>query len=129
MVGMQPAGRSDQLLAAGVELGFGQPFWRRAGQRRDLRDRPPLQLRRFGVEPQLARDREEPGVELSIDAGCDLPDPELARDQIVGRRSNPAGNDQPRHEPPVMTPHRQLLIKCHRGETVRTDTQQERPRR
>ena len=56
MVWMQPAGRCDQLLSAGIELCFGQPLLapRRPAPR--LRDCPPLQLRRFGIEPQLARD-------------------------------------------------------------------------
>ena len=64
---MQPEGRGDQLLATGVELSLGQPLRRDARQCRDLRDRPPLQLGRLGVEPQLGCDLKEPLVELSID--------------------------------------------------------------
>ena len=69
MVGVQPVGCCDELLATGIELCLGQPLWRDAGKRGDLRDCPPLQLRRLGVEPQLAGDLKEPSVELSVDAG------------------------------------------------------------
>ena len=129
MVWVQPMGRGEQLLATRVQLCLGQPLWRDAGQRGDLRDRPPLQLRRLRLEPQLDRDLKEPPVELAIDAGCDLSDPELARDQVVGRRTHAAGDDQPGDQPPVMTTDRQLLIECHRGPAVGPDAQKERPRR
>jgi hypothetical protein len=68
----------------------------------------------LGIEPQLASDLKEPSVELPVDADCDLPDPQLARHQVIGRRTHAAGDDQPRHQPPVMTADRQLLIECHR---------------
>jgi hypothetical protein len=126
---MQPTGRGDQLIAAGIDLRFGQPLRGDAGQRRDLRDRPPLQLGRLGIKPQLAGDPKEPAMEPSIYAGCDFPDPKLADDQVIGRRTHAAGDDQPRHQPPVMTPDRQLLIECHRRPAVRPDAQKERARR
>jgi hypothetical protein len=104
MVWVQLAGRGDQLLATGVELCLGQPLWRDAGERGDLRDCPPLQLGRLGVESQLGCDLMKPSVELSVDAGGDLPDAKLARDEVLGRWTHAAGDDQPRHQPPVMTP-------------------------
>ena len=73
MVWVQPMGRCEQLLATGIQLCLGQPLWRDAGERGDLRDRPPLQLCRLGIEPQLGCDLMKPQVELAIDAGCDLP--------------------------------------------------------
>jgi hypothetical protein len=106
MIGVQPTGRSNELLATGIELRLGQPLGCDACQPGDLRDRPPLQLRRLELEPQLGRDLQEPPVELPVDASCDLPDAKLARDEVVGRRTRAAGDDQPRHQPPVMSADR-----------------------
>jgi hypothetical protein len=50
-------------------------------------------------------------MELAMNPRRDLPDPQLARDQILGRRVHAAGDDQPRHQPPVMTAGRQLLLQ------------------
>ena len=129
MVRVQPTRRCDQLLSTPVELCLGQPLRRDSGERGDLRDRPPLQLRRLRLESQLDRDLVKPPVELAVDAGCDLPDAKLARDEVVGRRTDAAGDDQPRDQPPVMTTNGQLPLKCHRGPAVGSETQQERARR
>jgi hypothetical protein len=80
-------------------------------ERRDLRHHPPLQLGGLGIEPHLGSDLHEPLVELAVHPGGDLPDPQLARDQVLGRGAQAAGHDQPRHQPPVMIPDRQLLLK------------------
>ena len=129
MIRVQPTHSRDQLLSAGVELRLGQALRRSACERRDLRHRPPLQLRRLRIEPQLGRDLTKPAVELAMNPRRDLPDPQLARDQILGRRAHAAGDDQPRHQPPVMTADRQLLLKRQTRPPIDADAQQERARR
>ena len=72
---MQPAGSGDQLLTSAVELRLVQPARWDARERRDLRQRPPLQLRRLGIEPQLGGDAHELLVEFAMYPQGDLADP------------------------------------------------------
>jgi len=59
----------------------------------------------------------------------DPADPDLARDQILGRGLHAAGDDQPRDQAPVMTSDGQLLLKRQIRPAVHANTQQERARR
>ena len=97
MVGIQPQGRGDQLLARGVELRAGQPLRPHPDERRDNRDRPPLQLRRLRGEPELGGRPHEPLVKLAMNPPGDPPGAKPAGDQILDACAQPARHDQPRH--------------------------------
>jgi hypothetical protein len=129
VIRMQAAGRRDQPLATGVELGLGQALRRNPREGGDLCDRRPLQPRRLPVEPELGRGLKKPGVELAVNPRRDLADPNPARHQILRCGPQAAGHDQPGHQAAVVASDGALLRERQTRPALHTHAQQERARR